>query len=225
MTTTSVMATKFFTKPNRNRLRPCRIPKTATFLIQTSTLPPGNRHIRLPHLDSDMLTAYLELGRTKLFTPEYAWGDLITLAITAEQLGDNIVQMHVLAVMRKKGQMVAEGKGEMIMAEEYDVARKICGGGGGAGEVLKILYRLRPKIVGLKGGKGNTLNGSWKLRPSAKLSGRSRFGFKDEDDVGVAWPLRRLPGGQSGRGGAGKKFEWPVRKNVTTPDFEGENGA
>ncbi|KAH7094983.1 hypothetical protein FB567DRAFT_16875 [Paraphoma chrysanthemicola] len=201
------------------------IPKTASLLIHTSTLSPADRHIRLPRLDSDMLTAYFELGCSKLFTAEYMWGELIKLAITAEQLGDKVVQMHVLAVMRKKGQMVAEGKGEMVMLEEYDVAKKICGGGGGAEEVLKILYRLRPKVSGAKGGKEETFNGSWKLRPSVRLPGRSRFGFKDEDGVGVVWPVRRLPGGLSVRDGKGKKFEWPDRKEAKTPDMEGENGT
>jgi hypothetical protein len=122
------------------------IPKTAALLIETSELPLRERQIRLPNLDDDMVTAYLELGCTKLFTPEYVWGDLIQLAITSQVLQDKMVQMHDIAVLKKKARMTVNGKAEMFTDKEYEIAWKTCRAAEGGEWVLQILNDVRSKL-------------------------------------------------------------------------------
>jgi hypothetical protein len=122
------------------------IPKTAALLIETSQLPLRERQIRLPNLDDDMVTAYLELGCTKLFTPEYVWGVLIQLAITSQALRDKMVQMHVIAVLKKKARMAVNGKAEIFTDKEYEIAWKTCRAAEGGERVLQILNDVRSKL-------------------------------------------------------------------------------
>ncbi|KAF2033317.1 hypothetical protein EK21DRAFT_58991 [Setomelanomma holmii] len=212
------------------------IPKTAALLVQTSQRPLRERKIRMINLDNDMVTAYFELGCTKLFTAEYAWGDLINLAVVAEILQDKVVETHAIAVLKKKARLVVEAKVDIFTGKEYEIAWKVCRAAAGGVLVWQILNNLRQKV------EAEAPTGQAQVTPAApaalvqpsptvktpssntkvavpSISPEKTAAVNDEDaeKEGKHHPIRQPrnpPTVEALRAGKAKNFVWPNRNMV-----------
>jgi hypothetical protein len=118
---------------------------SSVLLMNTARLPPSDRHLRLPALDSAMLKTYITMDSAAPFAQENSWSGIIKLGIAADVLQDPIVTAHAVTALKKKEKLVESG-GEGLSTEDFGIAWKFCRATGGADWIMMVLNQIRERL-------------------------------------------------------------------------------